>query len=126
MGLWTGARGRQMLMPSERADVTIISSCTALKNHGVYMLGSTSTGGPIECTIPAPTVGCRVEIICRTASTAGYFYIDATSSGFTFDGSNDRLTMGTGDTIQLIGYTSSRYQILNLYAATTMTLSTST
>ena len=128
MGFWKGAGRRPMIEPSERLIPTLIaSSADTISNHGVYFLASTSTGGMIEVTINPPALGRKVEAICRTVgSTSSWFYIDATSSGFTFDGTNDRMTMAAGDSVSLIGYSSARYHILSTYAATTMAFSTST
>lgn len=128
MGVWTGATRRPMVVPSEQALVTQLSTAgSTIKNQGIYFLASTSTGGMTEVQIQAPELGKVVEIICRTVgSTSSWFYVDATSSGYTFDGTNDRMTMGGGDAIALIGYSSARYLISNLRAATTMSFSTST
>jgi hypothetical protein len=118
-----------MVMPGEQAIITaqLSTAGSVIKNQGLYFLASTSTGGNFDLTIQAPEYGKRVEIICRTVgSTSSWFNIDATSSGYTFDGTNDRMTMGAGDAIALVGYSSARYLISNLRAATTMSFSTST
>lgn len=129
MGIgYTTAGRRPLFQSSERFTLIGVSTAgTVLASRGVFHLGSTSTGGPVECTLNPPVAGDVVKIICRTiGSTGSPFYIDATSSGYTFDGTNDRISLSTGDAIEMIGYTSSRYLILSTYNSTGLTLSTST
>jgi hypothetical protein len=128
MGFWKGAGRRPLIQDSERMlTTTVASSAATISNRGVYYLASTSTGGMITCTINPPAVGERIAIACNSVgSTSSWFYVNATSSGYTFDGTNDRMTFGAGDAVTMVGYSSARYHVLATNTVTTMAFSTST
>lgn len=113
---------------SEQLDVTSVSTTTAVnvQRLGFYELASTTTGVPIALTLPPPRRGDTVTFKCRTVgSTSAVFAITCSSSGTTYDGTNDRVTINTSDCIELVGLSSSRWLVRSTLVNTSIAFSTS-
>lgn len=114
---------------SERLDVTSVSTTAAMNVSGLgfYELASTSTVGPIKLTLPPPVKGNTVAFKCRTVgSTSSVFALTCSSSGTTFDGTNDRVSVNSSDCVELVGLSSSRWLVRSTLVATCVAYSTST
>lgn len=113
---------------SERLNVTSVSTTAAVnvQRMGFYELASTSTVAPIKLTLPPPVKGDTVTFKCRTVgSTSAVFAITCSSSGTTYDGTNDRVSINSSDCIELVGLSCSRWLVRSTLVNTSIAFSTS-
>ena len=108
---------RPVHLPSEDVPIGTISSTagpTALTPFGFDALSSTSTSAPVVFTLGTPKANMRKVIAVESmgSSSGAPFHIETSSSGATFDGTNDAVVLTTdGAAIALVALSSSRWMI---------------
>lgn len=117
----TGSMSQLTVANLRRQSVTAVTSAATI-SPGV----ATATTTALALTLAAPTAGARVTI--TTQAEVASRTINA-GTGATFDGTNNVLTATGYQTVELVGLSSTRWQIVSNIAATStttkaMTLST--
>jgi hypothetical protein len=106
----------QHIVPMESA-----SSATNMVNYGVSTITSTSGGGAVF-PLAAPVAGVKKTIIrLEGAATARTIYIKASTSGITFDGTNNICVMTLAGSLNLVGVSATRWYVESVYPSTTAT-----
>ena len=116
--LYQSTTGAMAQVPVSTARKMTVTACTsaATINPGVATLSTLA----LATTLTAPTAGARVWLTTQVAVAART--INA-GTGATYDGTNNVLTATGIQSVELIGLSSTRWQIISNLAATSLTTS---